>query len=59
MWLSGQLYTLAPLCLGKQSQLPVGYEAGLAPTTTAIFREQNKSVAPLGNRTTIPQFSST
>jgi hypothetical protein len=38
-----------PFTPGETNAFTYGYGAGLAPETTGTFREENKSVAPLGN----------
>jgi hypothetical protein len=43
---------------GKESPVPIGYEAGWAPESVWMLWRGEKSLAPVGNRTRIPQAPS-
>jgi hypothetical protein len=53
---SGQLHAPAALPSGKESPVPIGYEAGWAQEPAWTLCRNEKFPAPAGNRTSIVQL---
>jgi hypothetical protein len=55
MEVSAQLHAPADLPLGKEPQVPIGYEAGWAPEPVQMQWGTEKSLAPARNQTSAIQ----